>query len=147
MIRVLFLCQKNDILSRIAETLAKKLAGDAFQTFSAGHEPSSAPVLAVSRMAQAGASPETHSPKSLGEFRGMAFDYVLWIGNESDKGYETAREYWPECGIWHADLPDPAAVPPVIFTKKLDEQIQFISTHVQLFLLSHHKHHRLALTV
>ena len=147
MISVLFLCQKNDILSPIAESLANKLAGDAFQTFSAGHEPSSAPVLAASRLAQAGASPESRLPKSLEAFRNMAFDYVLWIGSESDKGYEKAREYWPECGIWHADLPDPATVPPAIFTKKLDEQIQLISTHVQLFLLSHHKHHRLALTV
>lgn len=139
MVRVLFLCEKNDGLSQIAEGLAKKMSHARFRAYSAGVEPSPIPNLILNRFRQLGIDPGNHRIKHLDEFKNKFFDYVIWIGNERDNGFFYAQSHWPKCRIWHAEVPDPLTVPPDDYLKKLDAQIQFISAHVQLFVLCHHE--------
>jgi arsenate reductase (thioredoxin) len=140
MIRVLFLCQKNNILSQIAEGLVNKLADGRIQAFSAGVETSPVPELVKAKMLRMGIDAEFQYSKSFEEFKDEVFDYVLWIGSELDKGLAVARQIWPECQVWHAETPDPALHTADRFLRKLELQTHFISAHVQLFILSHHQY-------
>lgn len=140
MVQVLFLCQKNDVLSQIAEGLVSKMSCGRFQAYSAGVEPSPIPPLTFHRLRQLGVKAENQHSKNLEQFKEHFFDYVLWIGNEMDPGFSYAKSHWPKCRVWHAEVPNSTAVPPDDYLKKLDAQIQFISSHVQLFVLCHQEH-------
>ncbi len=142
MIHVLFLCEKNDVLSQIAEGLTNKMTEGKFKAFSAGASPSPIPALTFHRLRQLGIQQENHHSKNLESFKTGYFDYVLWIGSELDPGYSAAKKYWPNCKVWHAEVPAPNAFPPDDYLRQLDAQIQFLSSHVQLFVLSHHENLR-----
>lgn len=137
MIRVLFLCQNNNGLSQIAEGLINLKSSKEFKAYSAGITPLPIQPLILSRLASLGIPSENHSPKSLQEFASSFFDYVLWLGEDSDPGYLEAKINWPQCKVWHLDMPKPHQHTPDDFLKKLDIQIQYLSNHAQLFMLCH----------
>ncbi len=142
MLRVLFLCQKNDILSQIAEGLINLHSDGHIQASSAGIEASPIPDLVKAKMTRLGIDTEQQQAKSFEEFQGEFFDYVIWIGNDLDKGLLKARSVWPECHVWHADPLDAEMHTGDNLLRLLELQTHLISAHVQLMILSQHEDFR-----
>lgn len=100
--RVLFLCTGNSARSQMAEALLRKYAGEDFQVFSAGAEPSDRvfpPVVAV--MKEIGIDISHARPKGLDTYLGhVHFSKVIIVCSEADKKCpqifgSAQRLYWP----------------------------------------------------
>jgi arsenate reductase len=77
--RVLFICTHNSARSQMAEGLLNALHGDRFEAFSAGTEPTSVHPLAIKAVAEIGIDISGQRSKSLDEFRGREFDYIVTV--------------------------------------------------------------------
>jgi arsenate reductase len=105
--RVLILCTGNSARSQMAEGLLRHEAGDRFDVYSAGTDPSVVRPEAILAMREVGIDISGHRSKSVDEFTGQPFDYVITVCNK-------ARESCPifpgdtEHIAW--DFDDPAAV-------------------------------------
>jgi arsenate reductase len=106
--RVLILCTGNSARSQMAEGLLRDLAGDRFEVFSAGTHPGGLNPHAVTTMKELGIDISSHRSKSVDEFTGRQFDYVITV-------CDNARE---SCPIFpggghrlHQNFEDPAAAP------------------------------------
>ena len=75
--RILFVCTENSARSQMAEALMKSVAGDRLEVFSAGTQPSDVDVRAIKAIENLGLSSESLRSKSLDEFDGQEFDYVV----------------------------------------------------------------------
>lgn len=106
--RVLFLCTGNSARSQMAEGLLRHLAGDRFEVFSAGTKPVGLNPNAVKAMAELNIDIAGHRSKSVDEFAGKQFDYVITV-------CDNARESCPIfAGVGqrlHQSFEDPAAAP------------------------------------
>lgn len=77
--RVLFVCVANSARSQMAEALLRHTDAEHFAAFSAGTAPAAVDPRALSALEQLGiATDELHS-KSLDEFAGERFDYVVTL--------------------------------------------------------------------
>ena len=103
--RVLFICTHNSARSQMAEALLNALKGSRYEAFSAGIEPSRVNPHAVKAMAETGIDISTHRSKSIEEFRGESFDYVVTV---CDRAKE-ACPFFPGEIILHKDFKDPSA--------------------------------------
>lgn len=81
--RVLFMCIHNAARSQMAEGLFSQSYGDIFEVYSAGSEPKSVDPLAVECMDEIGIDISDHRSKSLKEFEGQEFDYVITVCGNS----------------------------------------------------------------
>lgn len=106
--RVLIVCTGNSARSQMAEGLLRHLAGDAFEVASAGTRPGRVRPEAVAVMQELGIDISSHRSKSVEEFLGRSFDYVITV-------CDSARE---ECPVFpgparriHWSFEDPAAAP------------------------------------
>ncbi|MFB3093232.1 MAG: arsenate reductase ArsC [Dehalococcoidia bacterium] len=86
--RVLFVCTGNRARSQMAEGLLRHLAGDRFQACSAGTEPKSIARLTGEVMREIGVDVSGQRSKSVAEFAGERFDYVITV-------CDSARERCP----------------------------------------------------
>jgi arsenate reductase (thioredoxin) len=77
--RVLILCTGNSARSQMAEGLLRHMAGDRFVVESAGVEPSHVRPQAVEAMREVGVDISGHRSKSVDEFAGQEFDYVITV--------------------------------------------------------------------
>ncbi len=78
--RVLFLCTGNSCRSQMAEGWLRKLGGPDFDVFSAGSKPAGyVHPLAIDAMQEVGIDISRHHSKSLEEFAGETFDYVITV--------------------------------------------------------------------
>jgi arsenate reductase len=77
--RVLFVCTGNRARSQMAEGLLRHLAGDRFEVHSAGILPSGLASLTVSAMDDIGIDVSNQWSKSVDEFAGHGFDYVITV--------------------------------------------------------------------
>ena len=77
--RVLILCTGNSARSQIAEGLLRNEYGDQFQVFSAGTKPSQVRPEAIEVMREVGIDISGHRSKSVEEFAGQNFDYVITV--------------------------------------------------------------------
>ncbi len=75
--KVLFLCTENSCRSQMAEGILRHLMGDKFEVFSAGTRPSVVNPMAIKVMAEIGIDFSGHRSKSVEEFQGMNFDFVI----------------------------------------------------------------------
>lgn len=107
--RVLILCTGNSARSQMAEGLLCSMAGDRFEVFSAGTKPAGLNPNAVAAMREIGIDISQHRSKSVDEFAGQQFDYVITV-------CDNAREvcpYFPGGGKRiHHSFANPAAAPP-----------------------------------
>lgn len=103
--RVLFLCSGNSARSQIAEGLLRHLAGDRFEAFSAGLEPSGVNPLAIKVMEETGVDISRQRSKSAREFLGQSFDYVISL---CDEARESCPVFPGKYEKLHWDLEDPA---------------------------------------
>ena len=77
--RVLILCTGNSARSQMAEGLLRQLAGDRFEVESAGVEPSFVRPQAIEAMQEVGVDISRQRSKSVDEFTGQEFDYVITV--------------------------------------------------------------------
>ena len=105
--RVLILCTGNSARSQMAEGLLRHDAGDRFDVFSAGTQPSRVRPEAIAVMRELGIDISGHRSKSVDEFASHSFDFVLTV---CDNANETCPIF-PGHGMrLHHNFADPAAV-------------------------------------
>lgn len=75
--RVLILCTGNSARSQMAEGLLRSEGGDRFEVYSAGTKPSVVRREAIGVMNEIGIDISGHRSKSVEEFSGIPFDYVI----------------------------------------------------------------------
>jgi arsenate reductase len=76
---VLFICNHNAGRSQMAEALLRRFHGDRFEAFSAGTEPKPVNPYVVRSLAELGIDISSARSKSIEEFRGRTFDYVVTL--------------------------------------------------------------------
>lgn len=105
--RVLILCTGNSARSQMAEGLLQHDGADRFEVASAGVEPTRVRPEAVEVMSEIGIDISDHRSKSVGEFVGQEFDYVITVCDNANEHCpifpgKTKRIHW--------SFDDPAAV-------------------------------------
>jgi len=83
--RVLILCTGNSARSQMAEGLLRHDAGDRFEVASAGVEPSHVRPHAIEVMREVGIDISNHRSKSVNEFTGEDFDYVITVCDNANE--------------------------------------------------------------
>ncbi len=105
--RVLILCTGNSARSQMAEGLLRHDGGPEYEGFSAGIHPSHVRPEAIQVMREAGIDISTHRSKSVEEFAGQHFDYVITV---CDNAKESCPVFPATTKRIHWSLEDPAAV-------------------------------------
>jgi arsenate reductase len=77
--RVLIICNHNSARSQIAEGLLKSLYGEYYDVYSAGSDPTTVNPYAIKVLAEIGEDISKNRSKSLKEFEGLEFDYVVTV--------------------------------------------------------------------
>src|ERR1039457_4920267 len=105
--RVLVLCTGNSARSQMGEGLFRREGGESYEVFSAGTRPSHVRPEAIAVMREIGIDISGHRSKSVDEFAGQSFDYVVTV-------CDNARDncpVFPGAGERiHWSFEDPAAV-------------------------------------
>jgi arsenate reductase len=106
-IRVLFVCTGNSARSQIAEAVLGRIGGADFEVDSAGTEPKGINPLTHRILAEAGIDWTGASSKSVDEFAGQSFDYVITVCDRA----KAMCPVFPGSGeSLHWGLEDPAEV-------------------------------------
>jgi len=84
-IRVLFVCTGNSARSVMAEALLRHEGGDAFEVHSAGTHPRGINPLTLRVLADSGIDASWARSKSVDEFLGRSFDYVITVCDDARK--------------------------------------------------------------
>jgi len=82
-IRVLFVCTGNSARSIMAEALLRRHGSDRFEVHSAGTDPRSVNPLTLRVLADAGIDASWARSKSVNEFLGQRFDYVITVCDQA----------------------------------------------------------------
>jgi arsenate reductase len=91
----------------MAEGLLAQIAGDRFEVRSAGSKPGSVRPEAIAVMKEIGIDISGNRSKSVDEFAGEAFDYVLTV---CDNARDSCPVYPGHANRLHRSFEDPAAV-------------------------------------
>jgi arsenate reductase len=104
--RVLFLCTHNSSRSQMAEGFLRHHGGKRFEVFSAGIIPSRVHPMAVEVMEERRIDITGHRSKSVDEFLGQSFNYIVTTCDDARNGCPV----FPGSGKrLHWGLEDPAA--------------------------------------
>ena len=106
-IRVLFVCTGNSARSQIAEASLRRVGGPDFAVFSAGTEPKGVNPLTIRVLSDAGIDWSSARSKSVDEFAGQAFDYVITV---CDRARQSCPIFPGTHNTLHWGLEDPAEV-------------------------------------
>ena len=77
--RVLILCTGNSARSQMAEGILRNAGGEAFEVYSAGVRASTVRPEAIQAMREIGIDISGHWSKTVDEFTGQEFDYVITV--------------------------------------------------------------------
>jgi arsenate reductase len=105
--RVLILCTGNSARSQMAEGLLRHDAGERFKVESAGTKPSFVRPEAIAAMDELGIDISGHRSKSVKEFDGQKFDYVITV---CDSARESCPVFFGRAERLHHSFDDPAAL-------------------------------------
>jgi arsenate reductase len=105
--RILFLCTGNSARSQMAEALLRLIAGDRFESESAGTHPVGLHPMTVRAMDEIGVDVRGYRSKRLDEFTGQFFNYVVTV---CDRANETCPLV-SNAITRHWSFDDPAAAP------------------------------------
>ena len=105
--RVLILCTGNSARSQMAEGLLREIGGGRFEVYSAGTHPVSVRAEAVEAMREVGIDISGQRSKSVDEFAGQEFDYVMTV---CDNAKESCPVFFGKANRLHHSFNDPAAV-------------------------------------
>ena len=83
--RVLILCTGNSARSQMAEGLLRHDAGDRFEVASAGIAPTQVRPEAIDVMSEIGIDISSHRSKSVDNFAGEEFDYVITVCDNANE--------------------------------------------------------------
>jgi arsenate reductase len=106
-IRVLFVCTGNSARSQIAEALLKQYGGAAFEVYSAGTEVRPINPYTSRVLAEVGIDWSMARSKSVEEFLGQRFDYVITV---CDRARQICPVFPGSSNSLHWGLEDPAEV-------------------------------------
>lgn len=106
-IRVLVVCTGNSARSVLAEALLRHVGGDDFEVHSAGTEPKGIHPLTLRVLGEAGISTEGLRSKSVEEYLGQPFDYVITV---CDQARQVCPVFPGDGERLHWGYEDPAAV-------------------------------------
>jgi arsenate reductase len=102
--RVLILCTGNSARSQMAEGLLRHDAGERFDVESAGTKPSIVRPEAIVAMKELGIDISGHRSKSVDEFEGEQFDYVITV---CDNAKESCPVFFGPVKRLHHSFDDP----------------------------------------
>jgi arsenate reductase len=105
--RVLVLCTGNSARSQMGEGLFRAEGGDGHEVFSAGTRPGIVRPEAIAVMKEIGVDISRHRSKSVDEFAGQTFDYVVTV---CDNARDNCPVFPAGTERIHWSLEDPAAV-------------------------------------
>ncbi len=105
--RVLILCTGNSARSQMAEGLLRHDAGRRFEAESAGTKPSPVRPEAIAAMRELGIDISGQRSKSIEEFDGQHFDYVITV---CDSARESCPVFFGSADRLHHNFDDPAAL-------------------------------------
>ena len=91
----------------MAEGLLRNIAGEKFDVESAGVAPSTVRLEAIAVMSELGIDISSHRSKSVDEFDGQQFDYVITV---CDNARETCPVFPADAKRIHWSFDDPASV-------------------------------------
>jgi arsenate reductase len=103
--KVLILCTGNSARSQMAEGLLRHDAGNRFEVFSAGVNPTKVRPEAISIMQELGIDLSAHRSKHVNEFTSQSFDYVLTV---CDHAREVCPIFPAKTVAIHHSFTDPA---------------------------------------
>jgi len=101
------LCTGNSARSQMAEGLLRHDAGNSYEVSSAGTHPSQVRAEAIAVMKELGIDISRHRSKSVEEFSGCGFDFVITV---CDNARESCPVFPAATRRIHWSIPDPAAV-------------------------------------
>ena len=104
--RVLILCTGNSARSQMAEGLLRHDAGNRFEVSSAGTKPTQVRAEAIAAMREVGIDISGQRSKSVEEFTGQSFDYVITV---CDNAKESCPVFPATTKRIHWSIEDPAA--------------------------------------
>jgi arsenate reductase len=104
-VRVLFVCTGNSARSQMAEAVLRQIGKGRFETFSAGTEPRGVNPLTVRALAGVGIDASGARSKSVTEFLGQRFDYVVTV---CDRARESCPVFPGGAASLHWGFDDPA---------------------------------------
>lgn len=105
--RILVLCTGNSARSQMGEGLFRREGGREYAVESAGTKPSRVRPEAIAVMHEIGIDISGHRSKSVEEFSGQSFDYVVTV---CDNARDTCPVFPAGTQRIHWSLEDPAAV-------------------------------------
>ena len=105
--KVLILCTGNSARSQMAEGLLRSMAGDRLSVASAGVAPSQVRPEAIEAMREIGIDISEQRSKSIDEFTGEEFDYVITV---CDNANEQCPVFPGKTKRIHWSFEDPTAV-------------------------------------
>ena len=131
--KVLFVCTANSARSQMAEVLLRYFAGESFEVFSAGTQPSSIDPRTIVAIEGFGLKADNLVSKSIESLGDQHFDFVISL---CDKAHQECKS-WPDSGVVMAwDFSDPkASNDPKAFARTLQE----LSERIRLFVLVNSK--------
>ena len=104
--RVLFLCTNNSCRSQMAEGIVNHELRDTIEAYSAGTTATVVNPRAIQSMAEIGIDISGHRSKSMDEFSGQHFDYVITL---CDSANEQCPLFFGGVKKIHRGFDDPAA--------------------------------------
>ena len=105
--KVLLLCTHNSCRSQMAEGIVNHYLGDRFQAYSAGTEATRVNPLAIQVLAELGIDISGHRSKTLDEFAGERFDYVITLCGSA---YEQCPLFFGGVKRAHIGFDDPSQI-------------------------------------
>lgn len=103
--RVLFICTHNSARSQMAEGWLGHLAGDRYESHSAGTEATMVRPLAIRAMAEVGVDISGHESKTLDRYLGQPWDYIITV---CDQAQEACPIFPGGKRRLHWSFPDPS---------------------------------------
>ena len=105
--KLLVLCTGNSARSQMGEGLFRAEGGAGYEVLSAGTKPSAVRPEAITVMSEIGIDISGHRSKSVDEFSGKAFDYVVTV---CDNARDSCPVFPAGSERMHWSFEDPAAV-------------------------------------
>ncbi len=102
---MLFVCTHNSARSQMAEGWLRHLAGDHFESHSAGTEATQVRPLAITAMAEVGIDISVAESKTPERYMGEPWDYVVTV---CDQAAESCPVFPGRATRLHWSLPDPS---------------------------------------
>lgn len=135
-LRVLFLCTHNSARSQLAEAILRQLGGEQVEVYSAGSMPTEVHPDTIAVLQELGIDPSHHVAKSMDQFRGQTFDYIITV---CDRVRDACPVFPGDPTQIHWSFPDPVVVEEPEQRRRAFRQIaQELQKRVRYLLLLPH---------